>query len=77
VSPYNAGAVDYLDKIGGATQVNLAAVEQDIIKQSYMMSLNDYFYMLGCLFFVLIGLIWFIKGPFIKPSGKVASSAGH
>ena len=77
VSIYNAGAVDYLDKIGGATQVNLAAVEQIVIKQSYMMSLNDYFYMLGCLFFVLIGVIWFTKGPFIKSSKVAEPAAGH
>ncbi|TEW54699.1 DHA2 family efflux MFS transporter permease subunit [Psychromonas sp. RZ22] len=76
VSNYQIGTVDYLDKIGGATQTNLAVVEHMVTTQSYMMSLNDYFYMLGCLFFVLIGFVWFTKGPFIK-SGPAAPSVGH
>jgi len=75
VSIYNPGTVDYLDKIGGATQANMYAVDSIVKTQSYMMSMNDYFYMLGCLFFVLIGLIWFTKGPFIKTSES--ASAGH
>lgn len=74
VSQYQLGAVEYLDKMGGATQVNLASVNNIVTQQSYMMSMNDYFYMLGCLFFVLIGLIWFAKGPFIKSAPAVA---GH
>ncbi|MEL0630427.1 DHA2 family efflux MFS transporter permease subunit [Psychromonas aquatilis] len=68
VSLQNPGAVEYLDKIGGATQSNLYSINSIVEKQSYMMSTNDYFYMLGCLFFVLIGFIWVTKGPFIKDS---------
>ncbi|MEJ6078748.1 DHA2 family efflux MFS transporter permease subunit [Vibrio sp. 1-Bac 57] len=72
VSQYQLGTVEYLDKMGGATQANLASVNNIVTQQSYMMSMNDYFYMLGCLFFVLIGLIWFAKGPFIKSSPAAA-----
>ncbi|WP_160060731.1 DHA2 family efflux MFS transporter permease subunit [Psychromonas sp. L1A2] len=81
ISIYNPGAVEYLDKMGGATQTNLASVNSVVTSQSYMMSLNDYFYMLGILFFVLIGIVWFSKGPFIKTSSAEtatqSSSTGH
>ena len=81
VSIYNPGAVEYLDKMGGTTQTNLASVNSVVTSQSYMMSLNDYFYMLGILFFVLIGIVWFSKGPFIKTSSAEtatqSSSTGH
>jgi len=77
VSIYNPGAVEYLDKMGGATQANLSTVNNLTTSQSYLMSLNDYFYMLGCLFFALIIVVWFAKGPFIKSSKAPESAGGH
>ncbi|MBD1576202.1 DHA2 family efflux MFS transporter permease subunit [Vibrio sp. S11_S32] len=76
VSNYQPAAVDYLHKMGGETQVNLAAVDHIITVQSFMVSTADYFYLLGCLFFILIVFIWFTKGPFIK-AGPAAPAAGH
>jgi len=77
VSIYNPGAVEYLDKMGGATQANLSTVNNLTTSQSYLMSLNDYFYMLGCLFFALIIVVWFAKGPFIKSSKVPEPAGGH
>ncbi|MEG3754411.1 DHA2 family efflux MFS transporter permease subunit [Psychromonas arctica] len=77
VSIYNPGAVEYLDKMGGATQANLSTVNNLTTSQSYLMSLNDYFYMLGCLFFALIIVVWFAKGPFIKSSKAPEPAGGH
>jgi DHA2 family multidrug resistance protein len=77
VSIYNPGAVEYLDKMGGVNQTNLTAVDAVVKTQSYMMSLNDYFYMLGCLFFVLIGIVWFAKGPFINSAKTPEAAGGH
>ncbi|RBW47112.1 MFS transporter [Psychromonas sp. B3M02] len=77
VSIYNPGAVEYLDKMGGATQTNLSAVNTLTNSQSYLMSLNDYFYMLGWLFFALIVVVWFAKGPFIKSSKAPEPAGGH
>ncbi|MDN2663868.1 DHA2 family efflux MFS transporter permease subunit [Psychromonas sp. 14N.309.X.WAT.B.A12] len=77
VSIYNPGAVEYLDKMGGVTQANLSAVNTLTNSQSYLMSLNDYFYMLGWLFFALIVVVWFAKGPFIKSSKSPEAVGGH
>lgn len=77
VSIYNPGAVEYLDKMGGPTQANLSAVNTLTNSQSYLMSLNDYFYMLGCLFFALIVIVWFTKGPFIQSSKTPEPAGGH
>ena len=77
VSNYEPAAVDYLHKMGGQTQVNFASIDHMITTQSYMMSTIDYFYMLGWLFFILIGFIWFTKGPFIKSGGGAVAAGGH
>jgi len=77
VSLYNPGAIEYLDKMGGASQANLSTVNNLTTSQSYLMSLNDYFYMLGCLFFALIIVVWFAKGPFIKSSKAPEPAGGH
>ncbi|MFV0575210.1 MAG: DHA2 family efflux MFS transporter permease subunit [Vibrio sp.] len=77
VSNYHPAAVDYLQKMGGETQTNFAAVNQIITTQAYMNSTIDYFYMLGWLFLILIVFVWFTKGPFIKSAGTEAAAGGH
>lgn len=75
VSNYEPAAVDYLHKMGGETQANLAAVDHIITTQAFMNSTIDYFYMLGWLFFALVVIIWFAKGPFIKSSPNASAAA--
>lgn len=77
VSIYNPAAVDYLDKMGGATQQHLAFVDKTIEQQAYMMSTIDYFWILGWGFMGLIVIIWFARPPFIRSGAPSAPSTGH
>ncbi|WBM69883.1 DHA2 family efflux MFS transporter permease subunit [Buttiauxella sp. WJP83] len=77
VSIYNPSAVDYLDKMGGATQQHLAFVDKTIEQQAYMMSTIDYFWILGWGFMGLIVIIWFARPPFIRSGAPSAPAAGH
>ena len=77
VSIYNPSAVDYLDKMGGATQQHLAFVDRTIEQQAYMMSTIDYFWILGWGFMGLIVIIWFARPPFIRSGAPGAPAAGH
>ncbi len=40
-------AVDYINKMGGATQQHMALIDKSIEQQAYMMSTIDYFWLLG------------------------------
>ena len=75
VSIYNQNTLDYMNSIGGITQQNLANVDNQIVKQAYMMSTIDYFTLLGWGFMALIVLIWFAKPPFIMAAK--GSTGGH
>ncbi|HKM98357.1 MAG TPA: DHA2 family efflux MFS transporter permease subunit [Buttiauxella sp.] len=77
VSIYNPSAVDYLEKMGGATQQHLAFVDRTIEQQAYMMSTIDYFWILGWGFMGLIVIIWFARPPFIRSGAPGAPAAGH
>ena len=77
VSAYNPSAMDYLHKMGGATQQHLAVVDKTIEQQAYMMSTIDYFWLLGWGFMALIVVIWFARPPFIRAGAPGAPSAGH
>lgn len=73
VSIYNQNTLDYMNKIGGITQHNLANVDNQIVHQAYMMSTIDYFTLLGWGFMALIVLIWFAKPPFITAAKRSSS----
>lgn len=77
VSAYNPSAVDYLHKMGGATQQHLAVVDKTIEQQAYMMSTIDYFWLLGWGFMALMVVIWFARPPFVRAGVPSAPSAGH
>ncbi|AMO49805.1 Drug resistance transporter, EmrB/QacA subfamily [Enterobacter sp. FY-07] len=77
VSVYNPAAMDYLHKMGGATQQHLAAVDKTIEQQAYMMSTIDYFWLLGWGFMALMVVIWFARPPFVRSGAPGAPSAGH
>ncbi|SCC18334.1 MFS transporter, DHA2 family, multidrug resistance protein [Kosakonia oryzendophytica] len=77
VSVYNPAAMDYLHKMGGATQQHLAAVDKTIEQQAYMMSTIDYFWLLGWGFIALMVVIWFARPPFVRSGAPGAPSAGH
>jgi DHA2 family multidrug resistance protein len=66
VSAYNPAAVDYIDKMGGATQQHMALIDKSIEQQAYMMSTIDYFWVLGWGFMALIVVIWFARPPFSR-----------
>lgn len=78
VTTYNPAAMDYLNKMGGVTQQHLAAVDNTIEQQAYMMSTIDYFWLLGWGFMVLMVLIWFARPPFVRSGASGAPpAAGH
>ncbi|MFK3708045.1 DHA2 family multidrug resistance protein [Raoultella sp. BIGb0138] len=77
VSAYNPAAVDYVEKMGGATQQHMALIDKTIEQQAYMMSTIDYFWLLGWGFMALIVVIWFARPPFSRAGAPGAPSAGH
>lgn len=77
VSAYNPAAVNYIEKMGGLTQQNMASVDKTIEQQAYMMSTIDYFWILGWGFMALIVVIWFTRPPFSRSGPSGAPTAGH
>ena len=69
--------MDYIDKMGGATQQHMALIDKSIEQQAYMMSTIDYFWVLGWGFMALIVVIWFARPPFSRAGAPGAPSAGH
>lgn len=77
ISNYDPVSHAYIEQIGGASQKNMAMIEQSVNSQAYMLSTIDYFYMLGWLFLMLILIVWFAKGPFLQSGGKPEAAGGH
>jgi DHA2 family multidrug resistance protein len=47
-----------------------------ITQQSFQISFNEVFYVLGWIFIVLMGVIWMAKPPFVSKGGP-ATAGGH
>lgn len=62
--------MDYINKMGGATQQHMALIDKSIEQQAYMMSTIDYFWLLGWGFMALIAVIWFARPPFSRAGGQ-------
>jgi len=77
VSVYNPASVNYLEKMGGFTQQNIASIDKTIEQQAYMMSTIDYFWILGWGFMALIVVIWFTRPPFSRSDASASAAAGH
>lgn len=72
VTPYDPAAVDYLDTLqaqGLNAGQALAALDQTINAQAYLMATNDVLLVSGLLMLALILPIWFTRPPFVPAAG--------
>ncbi|MCL2898413.1 DHA2 family efflux MFS transporter permease subunit [Brenneria tiliae] len=76
ITDYSPNTIDYFNKLGGASQGNLARIDSIVEKQAYMLSTIDYFTFMGAAFFLLVIIIWLAKPPFMSED-KAAIPGGH
>jgi len=72
IDAYGAAARETLDKMtagGMTTDQAYAQIERMLSGQSYMLAANEIFWVIGCLFLLLIALIWTMRPPFSAPPG--------
>jgi DHA2 family multidrug resistance protein len=76
ITAYNPTAQAALSQLGqGSTPVGASVINAMITQQSYQISFNELFRMLGWLFMLLLPVIWLVKPPFSAKSD--AAAAGH
>ncbi len=71
-SPFTAPIFDTLKELGASTQATLAELAHTISQQSFMLATNDFYWLSGWIFLVLIGVVWFAKrsGGSALPSAR-------
>jgi DHA2 family multidrug resistance protein len=60
----------------GSTVRGSFVIDQMITQQSYQISFNELFFMLGCVFGALTLIVWLAKPPFSSKAGPAAATAG-
>jgi len=67
INDYSPQAVDTLQKLHAQGLSDLQSYQyltRLVTNQAYMLSTNDLFWIVGCIFIGLMGIIWFTKPPF-------------
>ncbi len=76
ITPYSPVAQQAMERLGGGDrQAAAATINQMITQQSYQISFNEVFHVLGWVFVSLIVVIWFTRPPFVAKAGPAAG--GH
>ena len=60
-SPFVAPLFKTLKELGAGTQASLAELARTISRQSFMLATNDFYWLSGWIFLVLIAVVWFAK----------------
>jgi len=77
INPYNPVAQTALQQFGhGNPQRGASVLNGMITQQSFQISFNEVFHVLGWIFIGLIAVIWLAKPPFTPKAGP-AASGGH
>lgn len=71
-NPKSDAMLTQLQSFGLTEASSYAALDQIITNQAFMLSTNDVFWLSGCIFMVLLIIIWFAKPPFIA-KGPIAA----
>lgn len=64
-NPINNETVSRLHSLGFEGLKSYGGIEQIVTNQAYMLSTNDIFWVSGCVFVVLLVIIWFTRPPFL------------
>lgn len=75
VSPYNSVSLHTVQQLQSQGFSELASYQQLvklITNQAYMLSTNDFFWISGWIFLVLVGMVWLAKPPFTVHGGMAA-----
>ncbi|SFL06783.1 DHA2 family efflux MFS transporter permease subunit [Rhodanobacter glycinis] len=77
INPYNPVSQAAMQHLGhGNPQLAGSMINGMITQQSFQISFNEVFYVLGWIFIVLMGVIWMAKPPFVSKGGP-ATAGGH
>ncbi|OOG40057.1 MFS transporter [Rhodanobacter sp. C06] len=77
INPYNPVSQAAMQHLGhGNPQLGGSVINGMITQQSFQLSFNEVFYVLGWIFIALIAVIWLAKPPF-TPKTKGAPAGGH
>ncbi|MDR0805760.1 MAG: multidrug efflux MFS transporter permease subunit EmrB [Enterobacteriaceae bacterium] len=77
INPYNPQAqqaYDALGKLGMSSEQISAYINNQITNQGLIMSANEFFWICGGIFLVLLLLVWFARPPFIIGGGSARRS---
>lgn len=76
ITPFNPISLQTLAQFHSMGFANLSSYElmsRMIIGQAYMLATNDFFWLSGCIFLILILIIWFAKPPFFTAEKPINS----
>lgn len=62
--PFTHSIYAHLEQLGVGAKASAADLAHVIVRQSFMLATNDFFWLSGCVFVALLALVWFAKGPF-------------
>lgn len=68
-NPTTLQAIAQLQQLGFSHEAALAQLQNMVTNQSYMLATNDFFWVSGYAFLLLIGIIWLARPPFILSGG--------
>lgn len=68
-------ALDQLQAHGFTPQAGLGMLERLVAQQAFMLSTNDFFWLSGWIFVILMGLVWFARPPFAPARGAPPAAA--
>jgi DHA2 family multidrug resistance protein len=72
LNPFYGQSNEQLQSLGFHGLKSLGALDDIVTNQAYMLSTNDIFWVSGCIFCLLIAVIWCAKPPFTPAKGVVA-----
>lgn len=78
ITPYDIATQNTMAALSPDNQAQaLGVLNQIITQQSFQISFNEIYYVLGWVFLTLIAITWLAKPPFIAAAGKAPVAAEH
>ncbi|MES2217492.1 MAG: DHA2 family efflux MFS transporter permease subunit [Pseudomonadota bacterium] len=65
-NPISLDALRQLENLGFSHLQSYQMIVRTITSQAFMLSTNDFFWLAGWIFVILLGIVWFAKPPFVS-----------
>jgi DHA2 family multidrug resistance protein len=74
--PLTHQVLDQLQGLGLQGQAAATALARSISQEAFMLATNDFFWLSGWIFLLLLGLVWLARPPFQTAGAGAADAAG-